>query len=172
MMSDRSIRERILDAAEVRARRGGYNGFSFRELADDVGVKSASVHYHFPTKPELAEALARRYTESARDALGDPEALTGTEAAVRVTAMFRDALVKDDKMCLCGVFGAEKDALPDPVNEAVADFFRMLLDYIRKANRGSPSEAPEALVARLEGGLILARSIGDISLFETVARPA
>ena len=40
----------IMDAAERRMRIGGFNGFSFREIAADVGVKSSSVHYHFPTK--------------------------------------------------------------------------------------------------------------------------
>lgn len=171
-MNDKPIRERILDAAEIRARRGGYNAFSFRELADDVGVKSASVHYHFPTKPELAEALARRYAERAKAWLGDPEARTGDEAVARVTTMFRDALVKEDQMCLCGVFGAEKDGLPDTVNKAVAEFFQMLLQYLREASRGAAMEAPETVVARLEGALILARSLGDKNLFETIVNPA
>ncbi|WP_157628311.1 helix-turn-helix domain-containing protein, partial [Ensifer sp. BR816] len=46
-----------MDAAEERIRRAGYSGFSFREIAADVGVKSASVHYHFPTKERLAAAV-------------------------------------------------------------------------------------------------------------------
>ena len=50
----------IMDAAERRMRIGGFNGFSFREIAADVGVKSASVHYHFPTKENLAAAVTRR----------------------------------------------------------------------------------------------------------------
>ena len=166
-MSDTSMRDRILDAAEARARRGGYNAFSFRELAEDVGVKSASVHYHFPTKPELAEALARRYGERARERLGDPTELTAQQALDRVTALFRDALVRDDRMCLCGLFGAERDLLPPAVDAAVADFFRLILDYLRTgggdAERG---EAPEAVLARLEGALILARSLRDPGVFE------
>ena len=42
-------------------RRGGFHGFSFRDLAADVGIKSASVHYHFPIKPirrQLDEELS------------------------------------------------------------------------------------------------------------------
>jgi TetR/AcrR family transcriptional repressor of nem operon len=53
----------IMDAAERRIRTSGYNGFSFRQIAADVGVKSSSVHHHFPTKPALAAAVARRYTD-------------------------------------------------------------------------------------------------------------
>src|SRR5262249_51075008 len=53
----------IMDAAERRMRIGGFNGFSFREIAADVGVKSSSVHYHFPTKEKLAAAVIHRYTD-------------------------------------------------------------------------------------------------------------
>lgn len=167
-MTDSSMRERILDAAEARARRGGYNAFSFRELASDVGVKSASVHYHFRTKPELAEALVRRYTKRASERLGDPKVLSGDEALVRVTGLFRDALRRDDRMCLCGLFGAERDILPPAVDLAVADFFRLLLEYLRIAfENGTPQAKPEAVLARLEGALIVARSLRNPDLFES-----
>src|SRR3712207_8206920 len=56
--------ERIMDAAERRIRAAGYGGFSFRELAAEVGVKSASVHHHFPTKrseEHTSELQSRQY---------------------------------------------------------------------------------------------------------------
>ena len=59
----------ILDAAETMIQSQGYNGFSFREIADQVGIKSASVHYHFPTKADLGAAVARRYTDRFLDQL-------------------------------------------------------------------------------------------------------
>lgn len=166
-MSDISMRDRILDAAERRARSAGYHGFSFRELAIDVGIKSASIHYHFATKPELAAALARRYADRARDQLGDPRLVTGDEALARVVALFRTALVRDDRMCLCGLFGAERDALPSNVATEVAEFFRSILAYLRDSMGGvKPREAPEATLARLEGALIVARSLNDPTIFE------
>ncbi len=55
--------EQILDAAERMARTGGYNAFSFREIAKEVGIKAASVHYHFPGKQDLGAAIAKRYTD-------------------------------------------------------------------------------------------------------------
>ena len=53
----------IMDAAERRMQQGGFGGFSFREIAADVGIKSSSVHYHFPTKENLAAAVIRRWAE-------------------------------------------------------------------------------------------------------------
>jgi TetR/AcrR family transcriptional repressor of nem operon len=53
--------ERLMDLAEARIREAGYRGFSFRDLAAEIGIKSASVHHHFPTKAGMAAAVARRY---------------------------------------------------------------------------------------------------------------
>ena len=168
-MVERSARDRILDAAEARARSSGYNGFSFRDLAD-VGVKSASVHYHFPTKGDLAEALTWRYVDRARDILGDPNGLRPDAAIERMTMLFRTALVRDDKMCLCGLFAAERDALPAPVAAAVAAFFTMALGFLRESmGEQWNGETPEMVIARLEGALLLARSLRDPSLFEKAA---
>lgn len=158
------MREQILAAAEKRARVGGYNGFSFRDLADDVGVKSSSVHYHFPTKADLGAALAQRYTEHAKARLGGPEGLSPDEAIARVTLLFRDALLVEDRMCLCGLFGAERDSLPPAVEAAVAGFFHMLLAFLG-ASVGEATRAAQ-LLAQLEGGLILARTLRDPALFD------
>lgn len=167
-VSPMNMRDRLLDAAEARARRGGYDAFSFRDIAHDVGVKSASVHYHFPTKPDLAQALARRYTQRARERLGDASTLTADEARARVTALFRDALETDDLMCLCGLFGAQRDVLPPSVESEVTAFFQMVLEYLRSASsRGERTEPPEATLARLEGALILARSLRSRAVFDS-----
>ncbi len=166
-MTEINIRDRILDAAEARARSGGYGGFSYRDLAKDVGIKGSSVHYHFPVKAELAEALTLRYTQRARERLGAPGEVSAGEAIERVIALFRDALLKDDRMCLCGLFGAERDALPPEVDLAVTAFFQMILDYLRAAFSGQPDfGTPESLLARLEGALIVARSLRNPAVFE------
>jgi TetR/AcrR family transcriptional regulator, transcriptional repressor for nem operon len=57
------VKTAIMDAAERRMQRGGFGGFSFREIAADVGIKSSSVHYHFPTKEDLSAAVIRRWAE-------------------------------------------------------------------------------------------------------------
>ena len=170
-MAEPALRERILDAAEIRARQGGYNGFSFHELADDVGAASARVQAHFPTKADLVEALVRRYVERSRDRLGDPANLLASEALARMIDFFRMALIEQDQMCLCGLLGAERDALPAPVIAEVARFFRMLLDYLQDAFAGETRYGtPETIVACLEGGLMMARSLGDIEVFD-IANP-
>lgn len=170
-MTDTSIRDRILDAAEIRARQGGYGGFSFREIAEDVGVKSSSVHYHFPTKADLGHHLVKRYTERAAAHLGDPDELLPAQAIERVTQLFRDALIKDDRMCLCGLFGAERDSLPIEVAAATAAFFRLVISYLtRSLGPTWDGDPPAAILARLEGALIIARTLNHPPLFEDSVR--
>ncbi len=171
MTTDATIRDRILDAAELRARKGGYGGFSFREIAEDVGVKSSSVHYHFPTKADLGQELVERYTQRAMAYLGDAVERTPSEAIERVTQLFRNALMRDDKMCLCGLFGAERDALPAEVAAATAEFFRLVIAYLTQGlGPNWTGDPPAAILARLEGALIVARVLEDQTLFEQSVR--
>lgn len=169
--------DEILEAAESRARLEGYNGFSFRDLADDVGVKSASVHYHFPTKAALMEALTTRYTSGFFAGLGDPadDATPSAELFDRFVGRFRDALVERDQMCLCGMLGAEITTLPEPVAHAVRAFFAQSQAWLTALFARAP-ETTEAVaasradltLAALEGALLVARTRGDHAAFERV----
>ncbi len=52
-----TTREQLLTVAADLLQRVGYASFSFRDLAEAVGIRAASVHYHFPTKADLGLAL-------------------------------------------------------------------------------------------------------------------
>jgi AcrR family transcriptional regulator len=53
--------ERLMDLGRGTYPHAGYGGFSFRDLAAEISIKSASVHHHFPTKATMTAAVARRY---------------------------------------------------------------------------------------------------------------
>lgn len=163
------VKDAILEAAESRARRGGYNGFSFRDLAEDVGIKSASVHYHFPTKEDLAEVLARRYVERIAAYLGDPTQLTPRAAVKRLADVFIEANESDDQMCLCGIFAAESDSLPRHVLPAVAAFFEVLSKWLSTALRPAKT-APKAveIIAAFEGAMLMSRVMRDPAILRGV----
>src|ERR1700760_1497970 len=114
----------IMDAAERRMQAGGFGGFSFREVASDVGIKSSSVHYHFPTKEDLAAAVIRRWAEKASQHID--EAFEKDPDPMRVwTKIFRRTVVSEKHMCPCTVLGASAHDLPDQVAAEVTHFFRM-----------------------------------------------
>lgn len=168
--------EEILDVAERLARAGGYGGFSFRDLAKAVGIKSASVHYHFPSKEDLGIALTGRYTDRFLKRLGDPVSGDPSARISDYVAAFRKSLVEDGLMCLCGLFGAEIDDLPTGVAEETRRFFERNRDWLvvvleRHANHldaGARETAALDLIARLQGAMILSRSLSDPSIFDRV----
>lgn len=158
----------IMDAAERRIRDAGYNGFSFREIAADVGVKSASVHYHFPTKEALAAAVARRYTDRFMSAI-EQENVEGGAPADTWTRAFHRSLREDGKMCLCGALGATSKNLPDEVSQELRRFFRMGTEKMME--QGLPRPQAMQLLATLEGAMLLANVFGDNSAFDEAVAP-
>lgn len=176
MAAGPSKAEAILDAAERMIRTGGYNGFSFREVAKAVGIKAASVHYHYPGKAELGAAVAQRYTDRFIDALGDPETpgIDGRAQLRRFVGAYRASLTEDRLMCLCGMFGAEVEALPGSVAEETRRFFERNIEWLVHVLRRHSAQASAALlrrrarhvVATLEGALILSRTLGGSEPFD------
>ncbi|HSQ32471.1 MAG TPA: TetR/AcrR family transcriptional regulator [Gemmatimonadaceae bacterium] len=163
------MREAILDAAERRARRVGYNGFSFRDLAEDVGIKSASVHYHFPTKEHLAELLTHRYVDRMKAYLGDPAKLSPRAAVRHLANVFVTANETDDEMCLCGMFAAESGGLPQQVRPEVSAYFDLIVKWLAAALRPAKSApSPLEIIAAFEGGLLVSRAKHDPDILRAV----
>jgi TetR/AcrR family transcriptional regulator, transcriptional repressor for nem operon len=167
------IRDAILDAAEKRMREGGFHACSFREIADDVGIKSASVHYHFRTKADLAKSLVARYETKVLKAIGDPE--DERDLAVKLEAMrgaFRSGLRRGDGMCLCGVLATELHSLPSPVGTATRRYFAACNDWLARAFAGASVAEPHRMAlqwtALLQGAMLQAIALGDIAAFDAV----
>jgi TetR/AcrR family transcriptional repressor of nem operon len=160
--------ERLLDLAEGRIREGGYHGFSFRELAVEIGITSASVHHHFPTKAVMVAAVAKRYNDRFFSELVSAQpGETGVSVIARYRSIFRKRLERDGGMCLIGILGAEAGGLPAVIFEQTGQFFRKAVDDLGSRIGGANAqESAFAILATLEGGVILARSYGNIGAFD------
>jgi TetR/AcrR family transcriptional repressor of nem operon len=166
-------RDAILAAAKATAQAHGYNGLSFRELAKAVGIKSASIHYHFPTKGDLGAELARRYTATASEGLARilVEAATPAARLARYTAIFRKALENGNRMCLCAIMAAEHDDLPPAVRAEVGAFADLNVAWLAKV-LGPVSRAPQqralAVFAAVGGAQLAARRRTDVKVFDAI----
>jgi TetR/AcrR family transcriptional repressor of nem operon len=169
-------RETIMVTARKMVQTRGYNGLSFRELAKEVGIKSASIHYHFPTKGDLGAALAKRYTEDGVKYLTDlREKSDDLKVWIKgYTDVFRMALVDDNRMCLCGIMSAEYDDLPQEVRAQVDGFteanVRWLTEVLSVCRPTQSLEARQqqalAIYAAVEGAQLVSRGRADISVFD------
>ena len=159
--------ERLMDLAEARIREAGYGGFSFRDLAAEIGIKSASVHHHFPTKAGMAAAVARRYRERFFKIVAPRYDESGDDVVAIYRSTFRSAIERDGRMCLNGMLGAEAGGLPPEVVEEIKAFFRRCVGDLSSRMGGTDAVARAFhVMAALEGGLILARAFGDITAFD------
>jgi TetR/AcrR family transcriptional repressor of nem operon len=171
-------RETIMAAAKSAVQSHGYNALSFRELAKEVGIKSASVHYHFPTKGDLAAALAGRYADEAAVFLeGLLDKPQDHENLMRsYTAAFRKALADNNKMCLCGIMAAEYDDLPEAVRGEVDRFtgvnIRWLITVLSARHphltKAELESRALAIFAAIEGAQLVARGQNNIRSFDKV----
>jgi TetR/AcrR family transcriptional repressor of nem operon len=172
---------RILDSAERLVQSRGFNGFSYANVAAELGITKASLHYHFAGKAELGQALVERYAARFAAALDEIDA-AGGDAPAKLDAyarIYADVLSKK-RMCLCGMLAADYDTLPGPMREAVIGFFdhneAWLIGVLEQGQaegsldlNGSAAQAARALVGGLEGAMLIARPYGDPVRFQTAA---
>jgi TetR/AcrR family transcriptional repressor of nem operon len=171
--------ERILDIAERLVQTRGFSNFSYADIATELGITTASLHYHYRGKAELGLALITRYTERFIDALGQidqdlPDARAKLEAYAR---LYADVL-QGKRMCMCGVLAAEYETLPKPMRNAVIRFFdeneKWLADLLEQGNTdntlsftGSAADVAQSILSTLEGAMLVARPYGDLAKFNT-----
>ena len=157
MSSDRA--QQILDVAEKEMRKGGFDAVSFRDIAAAVGIKSASVHYHFPTKGDLGRAVVLRYADRFMESLGAPD---NPEERVadrigRLAAGYLGAFQHDKSLCLCSGLGAVANHLPDNTAVQVEAFYIRLSKWIAAALDGADTElTPAMVISTLQGAMVLA----------------
>ena len=171
-------REEIMTAARTAAQAHGYHGLNFRDLAAATGVKSASVHYHFPTKADLGAALARRYREEAEETFAAISAAAAdpSKRLRQYAAVFRRALENENRMCMCGFMAAETDDLPDAVKAEVKAFgdanVAWLAGVLAAAHPGRSAKANRghalAVFAAISGAQLIARSRGDVAAYDSI----
>ena len=172
---------KILDVAERLVQVRGFNAFSYADVAEELHVTKASLHYHFAGKAELGEALIERYASRFNDAL-DRIAAKPIDARAKLDAyarLYTDVL-RNERMCLCGMLAAEYQTLPEPMRVAVLRFFdeneEWLASVLEQGEReGSlklaapPSDVARMIVSGLEGAMLVARTYGDLARFRASA---
>lgn len=171
-------RERLLAVAREIAQTGGLGALSFRDLASRLGIKDASVHYHFPTKSALADALLTRYAAEMARRLDEIAATTpDVKACVDAyVAIFRATLVNRNRMCLYTMSTAEDIEFGPGVRQAMAQFREVNIDWLaRVLARDARAVAPDghrphaaAIFAAVEGAQVVAREQKDPSVFDSI----
>jgi TetR/AcrR family transcriptional regulator, transcriptional repressor for nem operon len=176
-----STAAQILDAAERLVQERGFNGFSYADIASELGVTKAALHYHFASKADLGDALIERYAERFFAALASVDA-DDTDAVdkLRAYAKLYADVFRNDRMCLCGMLAADYATLPDPMRDRVVKFFdenEVWLTKVLEEGRekgtirfeGSARPVARTLIGGLEGAMLVARPYHDVKRFRDAA---
>ncbi|HLP85018.1 MAG TPA: TetR/AcrR family transcriptional regulator [Phycisphaerales bacterium] len=172
-------RDKLMDIAEELLQTVGYNAFSFHDLADRVGIKSASIHYYFPTKTDLGVAVTIRYRERFQRMLKEiTESHDDPMQQLKLCmGLFRQTLATGRRVCLCGMLSSDIESIPKELQVEVRTFFddleMWIANVLRRAQklqlvklRESPEATSIAIVATLEGAMLTARTNRSAARFQ------
>ena len=178
-MSTIDTKTALLNSAETAARTLGFDGFSYADLAEDVGIRKASVHHHFPSKAKLSAALMQRYHENFDAVCANIEqnAVSGGAQLLAMIEQYRQGSRDGKQLCLCASFSATRDSLPADVIQIVCQFRAMVINWVTIAfengqKDGSisgvadPALEATATLSLLEGAQLAARSEENPLYFE------
>ena len=177
---DAGTAARILDVAEQLVQVRGFNGFSYADIAAELQITKAALHYHFASKADLGEALISRYASRFAEALaGVGNAGGAASAKLAGDAGLYLQVLRNRKMCLCGMLAAEYETLPRPMQDAVIRFFdqnESWLESVLEQGRAEGSlhfasarNTARMIVGGLEGAMLVARPYGDVARFQAAA---
>jgi len=172
--------DRILDVAERLVQTRGFHGFSYGDVASELGITRAALHYHYRGKDELGAALIERYHSRFRARLDEiaSESASALERLRDYAGIYRSVFA-DGRMCLCGMLAAEFDTLDEPLGRALLSFFdtnygwlASVLDEGREAGdlqlTADSRATAELMVSTLEGAMLLNRPSSNLGRFDDV----
>jgi TetR/AcrR family transcriptional repressor of nem operon len=177
--------EDILAAARRFIVAGGYNGFSYADIAEVVGIRKASIHHHFPSKVDLVQTLVKRYLEDAVTGMTELERnVPEPPELLRTYAGFWAQCIEDASrpFCVCALLASELPVLPPEVAVEVRAYFQFLSGWLtrvfeRGAGQGTltiaaaPRVEAEAFMATVHGAMLSARAYGDALTFGMILAP-
>lgn len=178
--------QEIIQRTNELLAKGGYNGFSYADIAALVDVRKASIHHHFPTKADLVKATVVLHRDATRQGLQSLTAL-GTDPLERLVAYSRfwaECIeASNPPICICALLAAELPSIPGDVADEVKGHFQDLHAWIASGMEegqatgtmqliDSPSAEASMFMASIHGAMLSARAVGDASVFWTTAKLA
>jgi TetR/AcrR family transcriptional repressor of nem operon len=174
-------RNKILNSAQRLIQTRSFEGFSFQDIADEVGLRKASLYHHFESKDAIAIAVLARATGWVGARLNDADSGDAPARLERYLDLFRDLGGKAERMCPGGSFASVFGAVSPPVQRALYDFTKMQLDWLEAVVRDGadngdfkigaqrPRDVATQIFANVQGALLTGRLTADAGVIDTIA---
>ncbi|MDR7335648.1 TetR/AcrR family transcriptional regulator [Roseateles asaccharophilus] len=165
---------------------GGYNSFSYADLAERVGITKASIHHHFPSKAALVTTVVTLYRQEAKAGLGALEGqFDDPLSELNAYADYWAGCIRNGAhpFCICAMLATEMPTIPAEVAVEVKAHFHDVSAWLasvlqRGAARGqfhllnNPAISAQAFMAVVHGAMLMARALDDPKAFPTIVQPA
>jgi TetR/AcrR family transcriptional regulator, transcriptional repressor for nem operon len=173
MVKIENSKRTILNLAEALLQDKGFNGFSYAHIANELGVKNAAIHYHFPSKEDLSIAVIQRYRERFKLWINNSRIkdLSPAQKLDWFFNIYTDMRADKGKVCLVGSMEAEFNSIPEGLQAEVQALHKELLAWLqsmlaegRAAGafqfNGEPANKAALILSSLQGALQMARALG------------
>ncbi|MCX2744486.1 TetR/AcrR family transcriptional regulator [Mangrovivirga sp. M17] len=164
---------KILELGDDFLRSRGFNSFSFKDISDELGLKKAAVHYHYPTKEDLGNEIINKAKERLKSFIASVDGTEKNEwQKLSDFLEFYAEYLQEEHICLIGSVGAEFYTLPDTMQENAKQFIASAVGWLTDLlelgkNKGifqfngEPDARALMILSNMSGGLLLARMFGD-----------
>lgn len=185
MVTQSNTFDEILRCARTLIIAGGYNGFSYADISEVVGIRKASIHHHFPSKVDLVRTLLQRYREEAEAGIAALEHHHSDPAnRLRAYTGYWAECIGDptSAFCVCALLASQMPVLPPEVVIEVRAHFRFLSAWLTSVLEqgtqagsfvlsGTARSEAEGFMAAVHGAMLSARAYGDDQVFRLVTDP-
>jgi TetR/AcrR family transcriptional regulator, transcriptional repressor for nem operon len=174
-------RERILDSAQRLIQTRSFEGFSLQDIADEIGIRKASLYHHFESKDDVAVAMLERAADWVSAQFKKAEGREPRERLEAYFDLFREIHGKAERMCPGGSFAAVFDAVSSPLQASLHRFSKMHLDWLEDVVRDGaeqnqftigdqrPRDVAAQILASVQGALLVGRLSSDRHVLGAVA---
>lgn len=176
--------EEIIQRTNELLALGGYDSFSYADIAELVEVRKASIHHHFPSKADLVKATVVRHREFTRrgmQALDErvPDPLERLGEYCRLWAACIEA--SNPPICICALLASQLPSLPAEVADEVKGHFEDISAWLASVMRegastqrmrlaGDAEVEAHKFMACVHGAMLSARALGNAGLFWDIAK--
>ncbi len=175
----KDTKQAILDAAEELMLTRGYNGFSYQDVAKIVGIRKASIHYHFASKEILGTAFVDRYFSRFQVWREHAADLPVEYKLTSLLEMFKHVSDNAEKICPLGMLTAEYPTLPKSLQDALRKLLGEMDAWLvqtlsqGQADKILKPEPPAPVLAKLiinalSASVKMARVFHDLNQLEDV----
>ncbi|AKG34786.1 TetR/AcrR family transcriptional regulator [Paenibacillus durus] len=181
MKNKKNTLQEIMDSGLTLVQERGYNGFSYADIAEAIGIRKASIHYHFPSKQALVQAVLIRYRREFMDKLQQihEQPISWRQKLQSFFGLYRETLEKNTKLCLCSMMAAELNSFPAEIRDELNNFFDANTTWIEYVlNQGKLEgeltfsngalEQAKTLIAFVQGAQLMSRTSGEIGYYDSL----